>query len=61
MPEVEDNKKARAAVRCRRSFALQRLEREVEALLELEEAAKLLPEDKNIQRDLEELRNCINS
>ena len=61
MPEVEDNRKSRAAVRCRRSFALQCLEREVEALLELEEAARLLPEDQTIQRDLENLRNSINS
>ena len=61
MPEVESNKKSRAAVRCRRAYALQSLEREVEALLELEEAAKLLPEDENIQRDVQELRNFINS
>ena len=61
MPEVESNKKSRAAVRCRRAYALQSLEREVEALLELEEAAKLLPEDENIQRDVLELRNFINS
>ena len=61
VPEVESNKKSRAAVRCRRAFALQSLEREVEALLELEEAAKLLPEDEKIQRDILELRNSINS
>ena len=61
MPEVESNKKSRAAVRCRRAYALQSLEREVEALLELEEAAKLLPEDEIIQRDVQELRNFINS
>ena len=60
-PEVEDNKRSRAAVRCRRAFALQCLEREVEALVELEEAARLLPEDEKIQRDLDNLRNSINS
>ena len=36
-------------------------EREVEALVELEEAARLLPEDEKIQKDLDNLRNSINS
>ena len=61
IPEVEANRKSRASVRCRRAFALQQLEREVEALIELEEAAKLMPEDEKIRTDLEELRNFINA
>ena len=61
IPEVEANRKSRASVRCRRAFALQQLEREVEALIELEEAAKLMPEDEKIRTDLEQLRNFINA
>ena len=61
IPEVEANRKSRASVRCRRAWALQHLEREVEALMELEEAAKLMPEDDKIRADLEALRNVINS
>ena len=61
IPEVEANRKSRASVRCRRAFALQQLEREVEALIEMEEAAKLMPEDEKIRTDLEELRNLINA
>ena len=61
IPEVEANRKSRASVRCRRAFALQQLEREVEALIEMEEAVKLMPEDEKIKTDLEELRNFINA
>lgn len=61
LPEVESNRKSRAAVRCRRSFALQKLERDVEALIELEEAAKLMPHDEKIASDLETLRSSLNS
>ena len=61
LPEVEDNRKSRAAVRCRRAFALQKLENHVEALIELEEAAKLMPEDVKISEDLESLRTVLNS
>ena len=61
IPEVDANRKSRAAVRCRRAFALRQLDRDVEALVELEEAVKLLPEDMKIKSDLEDLRNCINS
>ena len=61
VPEVEANRRSRAAVRCRRAFALQHLDREVEALIELEAAASLLPEDAKIQADLETLRTAINT
>ena len=61
IPEVEGNKKARAAVRCRRAFALRHLDRDVEALIELEEAVKICPNDEKIAADLESLRNVINS
>ena len=61
VPEVESNRKSRAAVRCRRAFALQHLEQDVEALIELEEASKILPDDDKLQQDLKNLRNQINS
>ena len=43
LPEVDANKATRAAIRCRRAMALQCLERNVDALIELEIAGKLLP------------------
>ena len=61
LPEVETNKSSRAAVRCRRALALQKLGKDVEALIELEIAGKLLPDNEKIQSDIESLRSCINS
>ena len=61
LPEVEKNKSSRAAVRCRRALALQKLGKDVEALIELEIAGKLLPDNEKIQSDIESLRSCINS
>ena len=60
LPEVDANKASRAAIRCRRAMALQCLERNVDALIELEIAGKLLPEKEEILTDIDALRNHIN-
>ena len=58
--QVEGNREARTAVRCRRAFALQSLDNQVAALVELEAAALLSPGNQQIRKDLHQLRSSIN-
>ena len=60
LPEVDANKSSRAAVRCRRAMALQALGEDVKALMELQIAEQILPENEKIKEDLEGLRKAIN-
>ena len=48
-------------LRCRKALALQNLGQEVEALVELEAAAKLVPDNQNIKKDVKRLREYINN